>query len=165
MSTEERSEHLPEVQLSGKAESLWTGTSSSTTYPALDQGMQVDVAIVGGGLAGITAAYFLKQTGFSVAVIEATRIGAGTSGNTTAKITALHALKYAFLQSHFGKEGAKIYADSHQWAIEEIVRMIRQEQIACDFHRSAAYTYTQIDEQVEEIHKEVEAAQAAGLPA
>ena len=50
-------------------------------------------------------------------------------------------------------------------ALQEIAQMIRQEQITCDFHRSAAYTYTQIDEQVEEIHKEMEAAQVAGLPA
>jgi glycine/D-amino acid oxidase-like deaminating enzyme/nitrite reductase/ring-hydroxylating ferredoxin subunit len=165
MSNEKQTKHQPEAQLSGKAESLWTETSSSTTYPSLEQGRQVDVALVGGGLAGITAAYFLKRAGFSVAVIEAMRIGAGTSGNTTAKITALHGLKYVFLQSHFGKQGAKIYADSHQWAIEEIAQIIRQEQIACDFHRSAAYTYTQSDEQVEEIHKEVAAAQEAGLAA
>jgi glycine/D-amino acid oxidase-like deaminating enzyme len=147
-----------QLNLPGKAESLWTGTSSSTHYPSLEKGVEVDVAILGGGIAGMTAAYFLQRAGFSVAILEAARIGAGTSGNTTAKVTALHTLKYSFLRDHFGKEGAKLYADSHQWAIEEIERLVTQEHMACDFHRSPAYTYTQTADKVDEIHQEAEAA-------
>src|SRR5919198_5048399 len=133
MSEEDKSKTAsgPQLNLSGKAESLWTGTSPSTHYPSLEKGGEVDVAVVGGGIAGIGAAYFLQRAGFSVAILEAARIGAGTTGNTTAKITALHALKYRFLQDHFGKEGARLYANSHQWAIEEIERLVTQERMAC----------------------------------
>ena len=58
----------------------WTASSASTDYPVLDRHLQIDVAIVGGGLAGIPAAYLLKQEKLRVAVLEAGRIGQGATG-------------------------------------------------------------------------------------
>ena len=70
----------------------WIASTGSTDYPALGEDLKIDVAVVGGGLVGITTAYLLKQSNLAVAVIEADRIGQGTSGHTTAKVTSQHSL-------------------------------------------------------------------------
>lgn len=151
--------------LPNKVESLWTGTTSSSDFPVLKDKLKTDVAIIGGGIAGINAAYFLKQKGLKVVVAEATYVAAGASGNTTAKVTSQHELKYAFLNNTFGKEKAQIYADSNQWAILELERIIAKESIDCDFHRLPAYTYSKTKKGVEKIKKEVEVACELNLPA
>ncbi|NLX02530.1 MAG: FAD-dependent oxidoreductase, partial [Syntrophomonadaceae bacterium] len=52
----------------------WIASTEQTNYPALDQDIEVEVAIIGGGIVGITCAYLLKNEGVKVAVIEADRI-------------------------------------------------------------------------------------------
>lgn len=93
--------------LPGKAKSYWVATTPESNYPALSGDIRVDVAIIGGGIAGITSAFLLKEAGVSVAVIEADRIITGTTGNTTAKITSQHSLIYDRLISEFGRGQAK----------------------------------------------------------
>ncbi|MDD3497911.1 MAG: FAD-dependent oxidoreductase [Candidatus Moranbacteria bacterium] len=144
--------------------SLWTATTPETDYPELSSEIEADVAIVGGGMAGLSAAYFLAKENFKVAVIESSRIATGTSGNTTAKVTSQHNLKYAFLKKHFGSRKARIYADSNQWAIAETERIIREEKIDCDFTRSPAYVYALTDEGFEDIKRENRICQELGLP-
>lgn len=145
--------------------SLWTATSAETAYPELIGDLETEVAIIGGGIAGITAAYFLSKKNIKVAVIESARIAAGTSGNTTAKITSLHDLKYAYLKNELGLEKAKIYADSNEWAIREIVNMIIREKIECDFYKSFSCVYSITEEGRQKIKEEFEAAKELGLPA
>ncbi|MBW3637482.1 MAG: NAD(P)-binding protein, partial [Armatimonadetes bacterium] len=57
--------------LRGKPASFWIDTTPQTSFPALQSGLTVDVAIVGAGLAGLTAATLLKAQGKTVAVLEA----------------------------------------------------------------------------------------------
>lgn len=147
-----------------KIESLWTGTSGQTNYPELKGKVKAGVAIIGGGIAGLNAAYYLTQLGYEVTVIEAGRIATGTSGNTTAKITSQHELKYTHLKKHF-RAGAKLYAESNQWAIGEYKRIIDKEAIKCDFRSAPAYTYVMKEDTLSEVEKEVEIAKGLGLPA
>jgi len=144
--------------------SLWIASSSQTNYPELTKDLEVDVAIVGGGIAGMTAAYFLSEENFKVAVIEAERIAYSTSGNTTAKITSLHDLKYAYLKKNFGLLNAKIYSESNEWAIREISRLILKEKIECDFYKSPSYVYARTAEGKNLIEEEFSVAQELGLP-
>ena len=151
--------------LPGKPISLWLDTTPETNFPALQSGLTVDVAIIGGGLAGLTAATLLKAEGKTVAVLEAGRIVHGVTGNTTAKITSQHNLIYDELTRHFGEEKARAYAEANQAAIEQIADLVRDKQIDCDFARTEAYTYTESDDKVDQIRAEVEAALKLGLPA
>jgi glycine/D-amino acid oxidase-like deaminating enzyme len=125
----------------------------------------VDVAIVGGGIVGITSAYLLKQEGMKVAVIEADRIIQGTTGHTTAKITSQHVLIYDKLKKQMGEQKAKQYADANQAAIQTISRLITEKSIACDFSWQSAYVYTQQEGYVPQIISEVEAASSLGIQA
>jgi len=89
-------EHGPGIGqgLPGRHESFWMETTAETLHPPLQENLETDVAVVGGGIAGITTAVLLKQAGYSVAVIEANRLCSGVTGHTTAKITSLHRLIY-----------------------------------------------------------------------
>jgi ribulose 1,5-bisphosphate synthetase/thiazole synthase len=66
-----------------KGTSFWMESSTDGGYPKLESDLEVDVAIVGGGIAGLTSAYLLKQSGLTVAVLDQKAIGAGTTGHTT----------------------------------------------------------------------------------
>ncbi len=112
--------------LPGKATSLWLDTTTETNYPSLQSGLMVDAAIIGGGLAGLTAATLLKAEGKTVAVLEARRIVHGVTGHTTAKVTSLHTLIYDYLIRQFGEEKARAYADANQAAIEQIASLVRE---------------------------------------
>ncbi|MFI7442388.1 FAD-dependent oxidoreductase [Nonomuraea indica] len=127
--------------------------------------IQVDVAVVGGGIAGLSTAWELVRTGRSVAVLEADRVAAGVTGYTTAKLTALHTLIYTQLAASAGAEAARLYAQSQQDAIEHVRRTAAEAGIDCEWERRAAYTYVESAGEVEKIEAEAQAAAAAGLPA
>jgi glycine/D-amino acid oxidase-like deaminating enzyme len=127
--------------------------------------MNVDTVVVGAGIAGISVAHLLKEKGQRVALIEADRIIEGTTGNTTAKVTSLHGLKYANLLKRYGKAGAKIYGDANQAAIDKIEEIVNQYSIDCDFLRLPAYTYAQAADDREKVREEAEVAKSLGLPA
>lgn len=145
--------------------SLWTDTTPQTNYPDLEGEVVADVVIVGGGFAGIAAGYYLIKAGLKVVIIEAERIVAGTSGNTTAKITSLHDLKYAFLKKKFSEEKARQYGESNQWAIAEIERIIREENIEADFYRVPSLVYARSEAGASQVEEEAKAAKSLGLPA
>ncbi len=146
-------------------ESYWIASTDTTNYPALEENIVVDVAIVGGGITGITTGCLLKKAGLKVAIIEADRIARGTSGHTTAKITSQHGLIYDKIASQVGMKKAKRYAQSNEKAIRLISKIIEELDIDCDFEWQDAYVYTQSDNYMEKIKKEVEIAQCLGIEA
>jgi glycine/D-amino acid oxidase-like deaminating enzyme len=102
---------------SGRAEAYWAATAPATDFPPLAGDIDVDVAIVGGGIVGITAARLLKEAGLRAAVIEGRKVGRQVTGKSTAKITSQHELIYHRLTGKFGEDGARTYAEANQAAI------------------------------------------------
>ncbi|MFL5519271.1 MAG: NAD(P)/FAD-dependent oxidoreductase, partial [Gemmatimonadales bacterium] len=153
------------IELEGKNTSLWVDTAPETNYPALTPGVHVDVAVLGGGIAGLTTALLLKRDGVKVAVVEAGRVGGGVSAYTTAKVTSLHGIQYQSVASSFGEDGASAYAEANEAGLQHIADFVDELKIDCDFRRKPAYTYAEDEADVETIEKEVEAAQKAGLDA
>jgi glycine/D-amino acid oxidase-like deaminating enzyme len=139
-------------------------TSPETGFPPLDGDGRVDVTVIGGGIAGITTAFLLKQAGLTVALIESRRIVTGATGYTTAKITSLHRLIYADLIDRFGSRKARQYADANQAGIEKVVSLVREYNIPCSFARKPAYTYADSEESREAVAAEADAARSLGLP-
>ncbi|HHP7232154.1 MAG TPA: NAD(P)/FAD-dependent oxidoreductase, partial [Xenococcaceae cyanobacterium] len=152
------------TNLPGKPISFWLDSTAKTTFPPIEN-VTVDVAIVGAGIVGITAAYLLKKAGKTVALIEAQQIAASTSGHTTAKVTSLHQLIYADLIDKFGLAKAKLYGESNQAAVEFVASTVEQEGIDCDFRRNDTYTFAENQDNLDKIHREYDAAIKLGLPA
>lgn len=63
-------------------------------YPRLSGDAYVDVAVIGAGITGVTAAVLLKEAGSTVALVDLAAIGHGATRYTTAKLTVGHGLVY-----------------------------------------------------------------------
>lgn len=125
-------------------------------YPKLEENIETDVCIIGGGLSGISSAYELAKCGVKVVVLEKEHIGKKTTGNTTGKITSQHGLFYDYLIQSEGGKFAKKYLDANEQAIKNIKNIIDAEKIECDFEYQDAYVYTQKQEEIKKIEKEVQ---------
>lgn len=145
--------------------SYWVDTTMSPGYPSLAADVSVDVAIVGGGIVGVTAAYLAKKAGLTVAVLDRGEIARGVTGYTTAKVTSSHNLIYSQLTSSFGEEGARTYGRANEAGKEKIAELVEQHSIDCDFERTDNYVYTEEDASMPDIEAEVAAASRIGLPA
>ncbi|RPJ52369.1 MAG: FAD-dependent oxidoreductase [Methanobacteriota archaeon] len=152
-------------QLPGRPASYWIESTGDSRYPRMPTDVNVDVAILGGGIVGITAAVLLKAAGLTVAMVEADRIARDVTGHTTAKITSLHRLCYHTLTGSFGRDGARRYGEANQAAIETIASVIASRGIACDFVRKPAYTYAEAGSTADAVKAEAAAARDLGLPA
>ena len=140
-------------------------TTPATSYPSLDRDIAVDVAVLGGGIAGLTTALLLERDGANVAVIEASRVAAGATGYTTAKVSSQHGVHYESVESSFGTEGARTYGESNQAALEWMGGLIDERGIDCDWRRKPSYAYGASEEERVQLAREAAAAQRAGLPA
>ncbi|MDB5692708.1 MAG: FAD-dependent oxidoreductase [Alphaproteobacteria bacterium] len=146
--------------------SYWNDTAGAgPAFPRLQGDLEVDVAIVGGGIVGITAARLLKDRGLRVAVVEARRVGREVTGRSTAKISSQHGILYQTLERKFGEDKARLYAEAQEAGIREIHRLARLYGIDAELEPMPAYVYTQDESYVEQIEKEVEVARRLGLPA
>jgi glycine/D-amino acid oxidase-like deaminating enzyme/nitrite reductase/ring-hydroxylating ferredoxin subunit len=143
--------------------SLWINTVPSQAFPHLEGDLDVDVAIIGGGITGITSALLLQRAGKRVAVIEALRVGEGVTGYTTAHITEALDARYQTLVKKFGLAGARLAAGSQRDAKLLIERIVRQEELDCGFTKLPGYLYTERREDLAMIEEEAAAAERIGL--
>ncbi|MGH2948447.1 MAG: NAD(P)/FAD-dependent oxidoreductase [Solirubrobacteraceae bacterium] len=146
------------------AGSVWIETGPpQPAFSELDGEVRADVAVIGGGIVGITTALLLHEAGARVVLLEAGRIACGVTGHTTAKVTSQHGMIYARLRSRFGLDAARIYGRVNEDALEWIAGRVARDDIDCDFRRRPSYAYVTSDRSQAE--KEADAAAEAGLPA
>ena len=137
-------------------------TADEREIDALAGDRSVDVAVVGGGIAGLSTAVELRERGRTVAVLERDRVGTGITGKSTAKLTSQHGTIYDHLRREFGRRQARQYARVQEEAIDEVERRIDELGIDCGFERQPAYLYSN---EPDAMRREADAAQAAGLEA
>ncbi|ADU32396.1 FAD-dependent oxidoreductase [Evansella cellulosilytica] len=145
-------------------ESYWLDSTNRPSFHPLKENKHFDIVIVGGGIAGITTGYLLSQEGLKVAILEATQIFNGTTGHTTAKVTAQHNLLYDELIEHFGEGFAKTYYESNMNAVGFIRNFIESHQLQCDFQEKDAVLYGAEAKSVRKLEKEYAAYQKLGIP-
>jgi glycine/D-amino acid oxidase-like deaminating enzyme/nitrite reductase/ring-hydroxylating ferredoxin subunit len=145
-------------------QSLWLDSTEETSYPPQAGALSAEVAVLGGGIAGLTTALLLKRDGARVVVIEAARVGSGVTGCTTAKVSALQQTIYRALRRRHGKDGARVYAQASAASVEMVGDIAAEESIDCDLARRPAFTYAARDRDRGTVESEFEAARQAGLP-
>jgi glycine/D-amino acid oxidase-like deaminating enzyme len=145
--------------------SYWVDATPSPGFPRLEGEHHADVAVVGAGIVGITAAYLLSKEGLSVVLVDRREVVRGVTGYTTAKVTSSHNLIYSKLLSSFGEDGARIYGHANEAGKELIAELVAKHSIDCDFERAENFVYTEEPGSLTDIETEVDAAKRLGLPA
>ena len=125
--------------------SYWLDTERTRSFPVLQSTEEVDVAIVGAGVTGITTAYLLSCAGFKVALIERDKIANADTGHTTAHLTYVTDTRLQDLVSDLGQERARDVWHAGQVAISEIEKIVKQESIDCHFSRVPGYLIRCLD--------------------
>src|SRR3954468_5065958 len=121
----------------------WAKSIRRSPLPALGRDLERDVAVIGGGIVGVTAAHRLAADGASVALLEARHLGAGATGYTTAKVTSLHGLTYSKLESTLGERAAQDYAAANETGLGKIAALVDSLGVDCEFRRKPNFTYTE----------------------
>ncbi|HWN93783.1 MAG TPA: FAD-dependent oxidoreductase [Methylomirabilota bacterium] len=122
----------------------WMASESLPEFEPIQQNVEVDVAIVGGGLTGITAAYLLKKAGVKVALLERGRCASADTGHTTAHLTMVTDLRLHQVVKKFGKECGRAFWDAGAVAIDEIHDIVQAENISCDFKWVPGYLHASL---------------------
>ena len=141
--------------------SIWKESASLPHFDTLEGSVTTDVLIIGGGIAGILCAYFLREKGVDYVLVEGNTICSGITENTTAKITSQHGLIYDKLLHRVGNEKAKMYLDANQNAVKKYFELC--EDIDCDFEKRTNCVYSIDDKR--KLEREVAALYKMGFPA
>ncbi|WP_299055960.1 FAD-dependent oxidoreductase [uncultured Nocardioides sp.] len=145
--------------------SYWYAHRPSRPAPAPPVAMptEVDVAVVGGGITGLTAAVLLARAGRSVALLEGRHLGGGTTGRSTAKVSLLQGTRLSSLADQHPPAVLSSYVEAHRagqaWLLDfcEAHGVETQERAAVTFARSASGART--------AHRELALAREHGLDA
>lgn len=125
----------------GESVSPWIETIEMPSYLALDEDIDTEICIVGGGLAGLLTAYCLQQEGKKVCIVESYELGSGQSGKSTAHCTYALDKGYRKLVKYHGEKTMRLVAQSHIVAIKKIVDIISKEKIECELERVNGYFF------------------------
>src|SRR5688500_18489368 len=125
----------------GRTVSYWQATENGWSSEPLKDSIETDVCVIGGGIAGLTAAYLLGRSGKRVVVIDDGPIGGGETARTTAHLTwAIDDRFYRIAKWH-GDEKARRAGESHAAAVDTIERIVTEERNECDFSRGDGYIF------------------------
>lgn len=160
-STDKVTQGLPQFP-----KSIWRDSTDLPSFPKLAENHMTDIAIVGAGITGITTAYLLTKAGYKVTVLEAGEIFGGTTGFTSAKITAQHGMIYQDLVKHFGEEQARLYFKSNSEALEWIIATAGELDLSCGITREDAILYADSGDEktLKQLEAEFKAYEKLGLP-
>ncbi|HSP40512.1 MAG TPA: FAD-dependent oxidoreductase, partial [Gillisia sp.] len=142
--------------------SIWNAHSEKTSFSTLDQNKAVDVAIIGGGITGLTTALLLKNSGLKVAVLEAREVGRGTTGHSTGNLYVITDQLLSPIKEKYDIEVLKKVVKARGEAFRLIAENVQKLEIDCDYKLQSMFVYE--DGQTDKIAEELEIAREAGLP-
>ena len=146
-----------------KKTSIWRDTAEASEYECLSQDINCDVAIVGGGITGLTAAYLLKQAGLKSVVLEALRIGGGTTGFSTGNLYCTVDEYLHTIEKKYDMDKVQSVVQSRTEAINLIKSIVREYNIDCELLEVPFYLFAEKEEYAEKVEKEAATLQKAGL--
>lgn len=123
--------------------SIWSEEIDDEKANSLAVDLDKDIVIIGGGITGLSVAYYLKDKGYNMCLFESNYIGSGITSRTTGKITYLQEDLLLKIKDICGEIVAKKYFESQKLAIKEINRIISKNSIVCDLRKSDSYIFAE----------------------
>lgn len=145
---------------------VWNSSSKPSQFPQLTNDIEVDIAIIGAGITGLTTAYLLQKHNLKVAVLEQHTVGMGTTGSSTGNLYAPIDERMFTIGSKHDEDTMKAVASSRLAAIDLIERIAKDHGIDCDFVRVPWHLFEDGSHagEDEKVNKEFEAAKKISLP-
>ena len=121
--------------------SIWNAYATHQDFFELKKDITVDVAIIGGGITGITTAQLLKEKGLNIAVLEAREVGRGTTSHSTGNLYAMTDQLLESLSFKYDLETVKKVIRARQSALKHIEKNVNLHNLDCDFHKRPMYIF------------------------
>lgn len=117
--------------------SYWLDTATpSGDYSQTEIPKEVDIAVVGGGFTGLSAAYHAAKQGLSVAVLEAHTVNWGASGRNGGMATTGLAIGFGDAVKRYGEQRAIRYFREYNDAIDLIENLVNEHNLDVDYART-----------------------------
>ena len=139
-----------------KNKSIWIDNIKDKSLPSLKENITTDILIIGGGIAGLSAAYFLKDSKYNVALIEKDKCGLGATSKNTGKLTFMQDLIYHKIETNYDKETAYLYLRSQKEAIDIVSKIVKENKINCHLTKTRSYIFSNNERNEKEFEKEIE---------
>lgn len=143
--------------------SMWLNTIQKQTYKPLQEDLDTDVLIIGGGITGISCAYELAQLYHNIVLVTMNEFYSGTTGFTTAKITYQQGFIYHDLLQNYEEKQVENFYEFNKQGLDRIKEIVTNEKINCDFEEVDGYLYSLYNEETK-IKQEYEAYQKLNIP-
>ena len=143
--------------------SLWW-TAKVPDFPPLDQDLDADVLIVGGGIAGLTLAYTLAEQGAMVGLLEAGWLAGEASGRNAGFLLAAPAEPYAERIALWGRDGARAMLQIGRRNHQRIRQLVQTLGIECDYQQTGSLRLTRTSEESEDLRGSMPELRHDGFP-
>lgn len=137
--------------------SIWTEYyNNNEKVKTIKKDEDFDIVIIGGGITGLSSAISFLNDKIHVCVLEKNLIGRGITSKTTAKISYLQESIYSSIKNLRNYDDAKLYYESQKMAIDNIIKIINDNNIDCDLTQSDSYLFAQNNKQLKKLKSEKE---------
>lgn len=145
--------------------SLWNQFAEIKDYPSLTDNTSADVAIIGGGVTGISLACNLAQREYNVVVLESLKVGGGTSSHSTGNLYFTVDENLGYLTDKYNNDEIRQVIKARSDSLDKMEAYVKKYNLDCDFKRLPWYFYSSSSDYDSQIEKEFKTAQNVGIAA
>lgn len=124
-----------------KDKSIWLDGINRKKFPKLSNDIMCDIVIIGGGITGLSCAYFLKDLKKKIVLVERNKLCTGTTAKSTGKLTYLQDDKISKIENIYNKDKALLYLNSQKDAISLAKKIIIENDIKCNLDSVNSYIF------------------------
>ena len=136
--------------------SIWINKESNEIEEALKDNIECDILIIGGGIAGLSCAYYLRDSNKKIVLIDKDKIGYGATSKNTGKLDYMQGLVYHKIENNYNSEVAHLYYESQKEAISEVVKIIKKHKINCHLKQTPSYVFSNNLDDEKYFNKEID---------
>ncbi len=137
---------------------------AALSLPPFEGDLDADVAIVGGGIAGLTLAHTLNEQSATVAVFDSGPIAGAASGRNAGFLLVAPAEPYSEQVAFWGRTGARAMLEIGRRTHQRVRQLAETLGIECDYRASGSLRLTRGEEETEDLRGSLPLLAAEGFP-